>query len=83
VELAELADFVELMDFHRAHQTHGTHLTHGKVPAPRPTPVYIVNMTSMVWNISVGQFSLAAWLCSLPALVQLVISERCETEKNH
>jgi len=23
-------------------------------------------MTSMIWNISVGQHGLAAWLCSLP-----------------
>jgi len=38
-------------------------------------------MASMVWNISVGQLGLAAWLCSLPALVHLLIIQTWESEK--
>jgi len=26
-----------------------------RVPAPLPTPAYILNVTSTVWNISIGQ----------------------------
>jgi len=39
-----------------------------------PMPIYKLNMMSMVWNISIGQLGLAAWLCSLPALVHLLVS---------
>jgi len=38
-------------------------------------------MTSMVWNISIGQLGLAVWLWSLPALVNLLVSRTWETEK--
>jgi len=37
--------------------------------ALQPTPLYKLRMKSMVWNIFIGQLELAAWLCSLPALV--------------
>jgi len=36
---------------------------------PRPTLIYKLDVTSMVWNIAIGQLRLAAWLCSLPAPV--------------
>jgi len=36
----------------------------------------------MVWNVSIGQLGLAAWLCSLPAGVHLLISKTWETEKS-
>jgi len=38
-------------------------------------------MMSMVWNISVGRLGLAAWLCSLPALVHLLNSQTWESGK--
>jgi len=68
---------------HREVQTCGKQRTHGKqkrVPAPWPTPIYMLSMTSMVWNISFGQLGLDAWLCSLPALVHLLISWTWATE---
>jgi len=37
-------------------------------------PIHKSSMTSMVWNISIGQRGLAAWLCSLPAPAHLLIS---------
>jgi len=40
-----------------------------------------LSMTSMVWNISIGQLELAAWLCSLPAPAHLLISQKWETQK--
>jgi len=46
------------------------YLTHGKESScPLVNPIY--KLTSMVWNISIGHFRLAA--CSLPALAHLVI----------
>ena len=51
------------------------------IPDPQPTPIYILSMASMVWNISVGQLGLAVCLCSLPALLHLLISWTWETEK--
>jgi len=57
-------------------------LTENKVPALQPTPMYILSMRSVVWNISIGQLELATWLCSLPALVHLLISQSWETEKS-
>jgi len=39
-------------------------------------------MISMVWNISIGQLGLAAWLCSLPAPAHRLISWTWETEKS-
>jgi len=47
---------------------------------PQPTPIYELSMTSMVWNISIGQLGSAAWLCSLPA--HLLISWTWETGKS-
>jgi len=45
-----------------------------EIPAPRPTPIHKLSMMSMVWNISIGQLGLAAWLSSLPAPAHLLIS---------
>jgi len=53
-----------------------------QVPAPRPTPIYKPNMTSMVWNISIGQLGLAAWLCYLPAPAHPLIDWTWEIEKS-
>jgi len=53
-----------------------------KIPAPWPTLISKLSMTSMAWNISIGQFGLAAWLCSLPALVHLLIRWTWETGKS-
>jgi len=50
-----------------------------KIPAPWPTLIYKLRMTSMVWSISMGQLGLAAWLCSLPAPAHLLISWVWET----
>jgi len=52
------------------------------IPAPQPTAIHMLSMTSMVWNISVGQIGLAAWPCSLPALVHLLIHRTWEAEKS-
>jgi len=45
-----------------------------RIPDPRPTPITKLCMTSMVWNIFMGQLGLAGWLCSLPAPAHLLIS---------
>jgi len=45
-----------------------------KIPALRPTFINKLSMTSMVWNISIGQPGLDVWLCSLPAPAHLLIS---------
>jgi len=51
-----------------------------RIPAPRPwitrftNLVYKLSMMSMIWSISIGHLRLAAWLCSLPALVHLLIN---------
>ena len=45
-----------------------------KVPAPWPTLIHKLNMTPMLWKISVGQLGLAVWLCSIPAPTHLLIS---------
>jgi len=60
--ITELVDFAELAELME------------KFLTPDPTPFYILSMTSMVWNISIGQLGLAAWLCSLPAPAHLLIS---------
>jgi len=39
-------------------------------------------MTSMLWNICIGQLGLAASLCSLPAPANLLISWTRETGKS-
>ena len=36
-----------------------------RVPAHQP--IYKLSITSMIWNISIDQLGLSAWLCSLPA----------------
>jgi len=51
-------------------------------PAPQPTPIYKLSITSMIWSISIGQLGLAAWLCLLPALVHLLISPAWQTGKS-
>ena len=73
--IVDFADFAEMTDF-----TKLTELTEIFLP-PRPTPVYKQSMISMLWNISISQLGLAAWLCSLPALVHLLIRRTWETEK--
>jgi len=45
-----------------------------KISAPWTIPIYKLNMASVVWNISFGRLGLTAWLCSLPAVVHLLIS---------
>jgi len=42
------------------------------IPAPWLTPSHKQSTTSVVWNISIGQLGLAAWLCSLPAPAHLL-----------
>jgi len=49
---------------------------------PQPTHIYTPSMMSMVWNISISQPGLAAWLRSLPAPVQLLFSQTWETENS-
>ena len=53
-----------------------------RISAPWQTPVYKLGLTSMVWNISVGQLGLAARLCSLPAPAHLLVSWTWETRKS-
>jgi len=48
---------------------------------PQPTPIYKQIMMSMIWNASISQLVLAAWFCSLTALVHMLISQTQETEK--
>jgi len=36
-----------------------------RISVPRTSSIYKLNMTSMVWNISIGQLGLPAWLSSL------------------
>jgi len=52
-----------------------------KGSCPWPTPIYKLRMASMVWNIYNGHLGLAAWLCSLQALVHLLISQTQQTGK--
>jgi len=77
-DIVELADFAELADFDKLIEkfklTEKIELTEKRVTSPQPTPIYILSMTSMAWNISTGQLGLAAWLCSLPASAPLLIS---------
>ena len=51
--------------------------------SPEPTPIDKLIMASMVWNISIAQLWLAAWLRSLPAPAHLLISQTWETEKKY
>ena len=69
--IMELADFAKLAEKFK--------LTEKKVPALWPNRICILSMTSMVWNISIGQIGLGAWLCSLPAPAHLLISWTWET----
>jgi len=89
-DLAKLANFAELAEVmekrpnsqkkvqtHRRDQTpikREAKCLEKRVPASQPTLSHKLSMTPMVWNISVGQLGLAAWLCSLPALVHLLVS---------
>jgi len=51
-DFTELANFTELAKFTEKGQTHGKVRTPRKeVPAPQPTPIYKLSMTSMVWSI--------------------------------
>jgi len=52
--------------------------------ALRGSEIWLQNMgyVSVVWNISVDQAGLADRLCSLPALVHLLIRKTWETEKS-
>ena len=45
-----------------------------KSPGPPITPIHKLNLTPMVWNISIGQLGMAAWLCCLPAPAHLLLS---------
>ena len=47
------------------------------IHAPWPNSIYKQSMTSMLWNISIGQLG----LCSLPTSAHLLISQTCENEK--
>jgi len=77
---------------HAMHNTISHHLVMGccprqqsqisGIPASRPTPIYLLSTTSMIWNISIGQPGLAAWLCSVPAPAPLLISRSWETGKS-
>jgi len=90
VDFAELVNFSELTKLMAKDQTPGKVWTHRKrpnlwekgIPATWPIPIDRLSMTSMVWNISVGQPGLAVWLCSLLALVYLLISQTLKTEKS-
>jgi len=42
--------------------------------APRPTLIHKLSIPSVVWNISIGQLGLAAWLYSLQAPAHLMFS---------
>ena len=48
---------------------------------PAPTPTHKLSTTSVMWNISIGQLGLAAWLCSLPAPAHLLVSSILENWK--
>jgi len=72
--ITELVDFTELPQ-KKTQLLEKLELTEKKrIPAPRPTPIYKLSMTSMVWNISLGQLGLAAQLCFPPAPAHLLIS---------
>jgi len=75
----ELTDFMELTKI--AQLLEVSKLKEKFLP-PQPTPIYKLSMTYMVWNISIGQLGVAAWLCSLPALAHLLLSQTRETEKS-
>jgi len=77
--MAEFADFTELVDFAKFAEL--AELME-KFSAPQPTPIYKLNMMSVVWNISIGQLGLAAWLCSLPAPAHLLCSRTRESERS-
>jgi len=94
----EFHRFLQTHKCHRTHLTHGKktkltekfelpetrvfELTEQRIPAPWSNPIYILSMTSMVWNISIGRLGLAACLCPLPAPVHLLLSWTWETGKS-
>jgi len=77
--MVELADFMELEDFAKLMEKRSN--SWERIPAPWSTFIYKLSMKSMVWNISFGQLGSAAWLCSLPARVHLLVSQTWETAK--
>jgi len=44
------------------------------IPGPWPSTICKLIMMFRVWNISIGQLELAAWLCSFRAPAHLLIS---------
>jgi len=72
MDFPDLTDFAKLTE--KKTELTGKKTLTEKGPCLRPTASYKWSMTSVVWNISTGQVGLAAWLCSLPALVHLLIS---------
>ena len=76
--IAELADFPTLLKTFELMENFQL-LGKKRFLPTWPMPIYKLNMMSMVWNISIGQLGLAAWLCSLPALVHLLVSWRWAT----
>jgi len=86
-DFAKLANFTELTELKEKDRTlrekwnswkkielMEKNQTHGKGEFLSLGNPHKLSMTSMAWNISIGQLGPAAWLCSLPALVLLLIS---------
>ena len=88
----ELANVTELAKLMVKGQTYGKSQTswqeriqsHGKekIPAPQPTLIDKLSMTSVVWNISIAQLGLSIWLCSLQLLHTCLLAEYGGLEKN-
>jgi len=80
MKLLDFVDFAELMKkFEHTERIElmekkRVELLEKRFLSPWSASFYELNMTSMVWNISVGQLGLAAWLCSCPAPAHLLIS---------
>ena len=53
-----------------------------RILAPQLSSIYKLSMTSVAWNISIGQIGLSVWLRSLPAPAHLLISWIWETEES-
>jgi len=69
VDLTELPKKTELMEKFKLQEKRESKKN---ILVPRPTSIYKLSMTSMVWNSSTGQLGLAVWLCSLPAPAHLI-----------
>ena len=88
MDFAELTDFPELTKLMQRVQTLGKGMNSQKrieltekdqapkkeVASLSANPLCRLITMPMVWNISIGQPGLAAWLCSLSAPAQLLIS---------